>query len=73
MSAARGRRYAANYGSLDGGAGGIWNVRQAFYVSGGMRYARAMPEIYSHALAASGRTYRGAASISTASPSSLPA
>ena len=40
-----------NYGSLDGGAGGIWNVRQAYYVSGGMRYARAMPEIYNHAMA----------------------
>jgi hypothetical protein len=40
-----------NYGSLDGGAGGIWNVRQAFYVSGGMKYARAMPEIYNHAMA----------------------
>ena len=40
-----------NFGSLDGGAGGIWNVRQAYYVSGGMRYARAMPEIYNHAMA----------------------
>jgi hypothetical protein len=40
-----------NYGSLDGGAGGIWNVRQAYYVSGGMKYARAMPEIYNHAMA----------------------
>ena len=40
-----------NFGSLDGGAGGTWNVRQAYYVSGGMRYARAMPEIYNHAMA----------------------
>jgi hypothetical protein len=40
-----------NYGSLDGGVGGIWKLRQAFYVSGGMRYARAVPEIYNHAMA----------------------
>jgi hypothetical protein len=35
-----------NYGSLDGGVGTIWSLRQAFYVSGGMKYARALPEIY---------------------------
>jgi hypothetical protein len=35
-----------NYGSLDGGVGKIWNARQVWYVSGGMRYARALPEIY---------------------------
>jgi hypothetical protein len=40
-----------NYGSLDGGVGGIWKLRQAFYVAGGMRYARAVPEIYNHAMA----------------------
>ena len=40
-----------NYGSLDGGVGGIWKLRQAFYVSGGMRYARAVPEIYNHSMA----------------------
>ena len=40
-----------NFGSLDGGIGGIWNARQAFYVAGGMRYARAIPEIYNHAMA----------------------
>ena len=40
-----------NYGSLDGGVGGIWKLRQAFYVSGGMRYARAVPEIYNQAMA----------------------
>jgi hypothetical protein len=40
-----------NFGSLDGGVGGIWNARQAFFVSGGMRYARAIPEIYNHAMA----------------------
>ena len=40
-----------NYGSLDGGVGGIWKLRQAYYVSGGMRYARAVPEIYSHEMA----------------------
>src|SRR5262249_12714269 len=40
-----------NYGSLDGGVGAIWSARQAFYVTGGMRYVRAIPEIYNHALA----------------------
>lgn len=40
-----------NYGSLDGGVGGIWRLRQAYYVSGGMRYARAVPEIYNHEMA----------------------
>ena len=40
-----------NYGSLDGGVGGIWKLRQAFYVSGGMRSARAVPEIYNHEMA----------------------
>ncbi len=40
-----------NYGSLDGGVGGIWNARQAFYVAGGMRFGRAIPEIYNHAMA----------------------
>jgi hypothetical protein len=35
-----------NYGSLDGGVGKIWSARQVWYVSGGMRYARALPEIY---------------------------
>lgn len=40
-----------NYGSLDGGVGGIWNARQAFFVTGGMKYARAIPEIYNHAMA----------------------
>jgi len=40
-----------NYGSLDGGAGTIWSVRQALYVAGGMRYARAVPEIYNHTMA----------------------
>jgi hypothetical protein len=53
----RGYRAAAhghllyNYGSLDGGAGAIWNVRQAYYVAAGMRYARAVPEIYNRAMA----------------------
>lgn len=35
-----------NYGSLDGGVGKIWNARQVWYVTSGMRYARALPEIY---------------------------
>ena len=40
-----------NYGSLDGGAGSIWRVRQAHYVAGGMRDARAVPEIYNRQMA----------------------
>jgi hypothetical protein len=40
-----------NFGSLDGGVGGIWNARQAFFVTSGMRYAQAIPEIYNHAMA----------------------
>jgi hypothetical protein len=45
------RRTLYNFGSLDGGVGHIWNARQAFYVAGGMRYSRALPEIYSPAMA----------------------
>jgi hypothetical protein len=40
-----------NYGSLDGGVGTIWKVWQAYYVSGGMKDARAVPEIYNRAMA----------------------
>src|SRR5262249_55240332 len=40
-----------NYGSLDGGAGAIWNVRQAYFVAAGMRFARTVPEIYNRAMA----------------------
>jgi len=40
-----------NYGSLDGGVGGIWNARQAFFVASGMRYSRALPEIYTREMA----------------------
>jgi len=41
-----------NYGSLDGGiVSGVWNAHQAFYVNGGMRYARPIPEIYNRAMA----------------------
>ena len=41
-----------NYGSLDGGiVSGIWNAHQAFYVTAGMRYARAIPEIYNRTMA----------------------
>jgi hypothetical protein len=35
-----------NYGSLDGGVGKIWTARQVWFVTSGMRYARALPEIY---------------------------
>ncbi len=41
-----------NYGSLDGGVGQVWSLRQAFFVAGGMREARAVPEIYTHEMAA---------------------
>jgi hypothetical protein len=40
-----------NYGSLDGGVGAIWKLRQMYYVAGGMREARAVPEIYNRAMA----------------------
>lgn len=40
-----------NYGSLDGGVGAIWKLRQAYYVAGGMQEARAVPEIYNHEMA----------------------
>ncbi len=41
-----------NYGSLDGGiVSGVWNAHQAFYVTGGMRYAHAIPEIYNRTMA----------------------
>jgi len=41
-----------NYGSLDGGiVSGVWSAHQAFYVTGGMRYARPIPEIYNRAMA----------------------
>lgn len=35
-----------NYGSLDGGVGEIWNARQVWYVTAGMKYVRALPQIY---------------------------
>lgn len=40
-----------NYGSLDGGVGAIWSARQAWYVSGGLRHTKALPEIYNSAMA----------------------
>jgi hypothetical protein len=40
-----------NYGSLDGGVGEIWSARQAWYVSGGIRHTKALPEIYNSAMA----------------------
>jgi len=40
-----------NYGSLDGGVGAFWNARQLYFVSGGMRYSRVIPEIYNHTMA----------------------
>ena len=35
-----------NYGSLDGGVGTVWTARQVWFVTSGMKYARALPEIY---------------------------
>jgi hypothetical protein len=40
-----------DYGSLDGGVGVIWSARQAWYVSGGIRHTKALPEIYNSAMA----------------------
>ena len=41
-----------NYGSLDGGiVNGVWSAHQAFYVTGGMLYARPIPEIYNKTMA----------------------
>lgn len=40
-----------DYGSLDGGIGQIWSARQAFLVAGSIRHTKALPEIYSPAMA----------------------
>jgi hypothetical protein len=40
-----------DYGSLDGGVGAIWSPRQAWYVAGGLRHTKALPEIYNTAMA----------------------
>jgi hypothetical protein len=40
-----------DYGSLDGGVGAVWSARQAWYVAGGLRHTKALPEIYSSAMA----------------------
>ena len=40
-----------DYGSLDGGVGAIWSARQAWYVAGGLRNTKALPEIYNSAMA----------------------
>jgi hypothetical protein len=40
-----------DYGSLDGGVGAVWSARQAWYVSGGIRHTKALPEIYNSAMA----------------------
>ena len=40
-----------NYGSLDGGITSYWNLDQAYYVAGGMKEARAVPQIYNQAMA----------------------
>ena len=57
-----------DYGSLDGGVGAVWSARQAWYVAGGIRHTKALPEIYNSAMAeqwaklariASSRYHRG--------------
>jgi hypothetical protein len=57
-----------DYGSLDGGVGAIWSAHQAWYVAGGLRHTKALPEIYNSAMArewaelariARGRYHRG--------------
>lgn len=40
-----------DYGSLDGGIGAVWSARQAWYVAGGLRHTKALPEIYNPAMA----------------------
>jgi hypothetical protein len=40
-----------DYGSLDGGIGAVWSARQAWYVAGGLRNTKALPEIYNSAMA----------------------
>jgi hypothetical protein len=40
-----------NFGSLDGGVGSVWTAKQIFYVTSGMKYVAAIPEIYNHAMA----------------------
>jgi hypothetical protein len=40
-----------DYGSLDGGVGAIWSAKQAWYVAGGLRNTKALPEIYNSAMA----------------------
>jgi hypothetical protein len=40
-----------DYGSLDGGIGAVWSARQAWYVAGGIRHTKALPEIYNSAMA----------------------
>jgi len=40
-----------DYGSLDGGVGAVWGPRQAWFVAGGLRHTKALPEIYNSAMA----------------------
>ena len=40
-----------DYGSLDGGVGAVWSARQAWYIAGGLRHTKALPEIYNSAMA----------------------
>ena len=40
-----------DYGSLDGGVGTVWSARQMWFVAGGLRHTKALPEIYNSAMA----------------------
>jgi hypothetical protein len=40
-----------DYGSLDGGVGAVWSARQMWYVAGGLRNTKALPEIYNSDMA----------------------
>jgi hypothetical protein len=40
-----------DYGSLDGEVGVVWGPRQAWFVAGGLRHTKALPEIYNSAMA----------------------
>jgi hypothetical protein len=61
-----------NYGSDDGGIGAIWNARQLWHVTGGMRYARPIPEIYHRPMAEqwedSAASWRGGSTRRSSSP-----
>jgi hypothetical protein len=40
-----------DYRSLDGGVGAVWSAKQAWYVAGGIRHTKVLPEIYNSTMA----------------------